>query len=77
PNVGIKYMPVNALASEGENTAAVYLELPQGWQTKAVTLPIKSTVKRHAERGAFGELISVILPLRLCGCGRDDVIRAA
>ncbi len=35
------------------------------------------SVKRRTERGVFGELISVILPIRLCRCGRDDSIRAA
>ena len=34
--------PVSAYASEGEN-GAVYIDLPQGWQTQAATLQIKST----------------------------------
>ncbi|MBP3265588.1 MAG: hypothetical protein J6L84_01435, partial [Clostridiales bacterium] len=36
-----------------------------------------SDVKRRTESGAFGELISVILPIRSCRCGGDDVIQAA
>ncbi len=42
---GAVLMPVSAYASDGEEEtgAAVYVDLPQGWQTKAVTLPIRST----------------------------------
>lgn len=41
---GAFLMPISAYASDGEPVnGAVYIDLPQGWQTKAVTLPIKST----------------------------------
>ncbi len=40
--VGAFLMPMSAYASDGEN-GAVYVELPQGWQNKAVTLLLKST----------------------------------
>ena len=39
---GAFLMPISAYASDGEN-GAVYVEIPQGWQNKAVTLLLKST----------------------------------
>ncbi len=41
---GAFLMPMNTYASDGEGVnGAVYIDLPQGWQNKAVTLPLKST----------------------------------
>ena len=41
---GAFLLPMSAYASDGEAVnGAVYVELPQGWQNKAVTLPLKST----------------------------------
>lgn len=41
---GAFLLPMSTYASDGEGVnGAVYIDLPQGWQNKAVTLPLKST----------------------------------
>ena len=41
---GAFLLPMSTFASDGDGiNGAVYIDLPQGWQNKAVTLPLKST----------------------------------